>query len=150
MGARSCPDCRYSGTPGRHIIDPAEGRTDFAADELADLEPYEVPCPNVAADDERQRLEKIVADQHTTAFKAAKEVLRDAAHAMAELDANRIRDLFDKAQVPTPLRGSAVRWAANEGNLLEPTGRRVMSTEPSTRHRVDVWRSKVYGRRQSA
>ena len=146
--ARSCDDCRYSGSPGLHWIDPAEGHTDLSADDLARLEPYSVPCPNAAADDERHRIEELVKLSHQNAWKAAQEVMRDVADTLPEFNANTIRERFDLADVPKTLRGSAVKWAADHG-LIESAGRRVMSSEASTRHPVEVWRSKRYGRRAS-
>lgn len=141
--ARSCPSCKFTGSPGVHWIDPAEG-AEFDAADLARLEPYSVPCPAVAADNEAQRIEGMVADQHTAAFKAAKRIVADFADTRAAFSANDCADAMDNAGVPSSLRGSAFSWAAREG-LIEETTTRERHRDPAVRHKIPVWRSLRFG-----
>ena len=108
-----------------------------------DGEPYR--CPERAQTAERERIEGIVADQHTQAFQAAKRIVADFAETRVAFSANDCADAMDDAGVPSSLRGSAFSWAAREG-LIEETATRVAHRDPAVRHKIPVWRSLAYGR----
>lgn len=146
----SCPKCRAEFTPGRHIIDPAEGRdlSQLSSDELARLEPYEVPCPNKVATQEAGKQRDVAKIAQTDAWKAAQEIMRDVAETLSVFDANVIRDRFDDARIPTSLRGSAFTWAAKAG-LIEPFDR-TQSNQATTRHGIARWRSLAGGSRRAS
>lgn len=144
--ARSCADCRYSGTPGVHWIDPAEG-AEFDADALASLEPYSVPCPVRAVADERERLQAIVAEhakgEKDAATNAARKIVTDAAERFTvPFSANDLRPEIKAAQLEKRggLMGAAFSWASTHG-YIEWTGRMVKSNEPGTNeHPLHEWK----------
>lgn len=89
----------------------------------------------------KEAAQKIVELAHEEQTKQAREIVALAAESLFEFSANNIRvemklaDINERAVI-----GAAFDWAHKQG-LIEPTGRYVMSTEPSTRHRINVWRS---------
>lgn len=127
---RSCDECRYSGS-WHYRENP----------DTLEMEPYR--CPNYLAAEAAATAQKMTADAHTEAFKAAKQIIRDAADHMPELNGNQLRELFEAAQIDSPVIGAAFSACAREG-VIEPTGRYIPSTEQTTRHRIAVWRSLRY------
>lgn len=93
--------------------------------------------------------QKLTADAHTEAFKAAKAIIHDAAEQYPEFSANQIRDLFEDARVDSPVIGAAFSACVRDG-VIEGTGRYVQSTEASTRHRIQIWASLAFGKRQAS
>lgn len=131
----TCAECRLT-SPGWHYTD--------------DLEPRAYRCPQYTATMQQQAAQALVADAHTEAFKAAKEIIADAAARMVELSANLIRDELEAAQISGPVVGAAFSASVREG-VLEATGRTVPSTDPGThKHRIYVYRSLRYGQRRTA
>lgn len=83
---------------------------------------------------------RIVELAHEEQTKQAREIVRYAADSMLEFSANNIRKQMLDAGIEGPVVGAAFKWAETHG-LIEATGRSVQSTEASTRHRINVWRS---------
>jgi hypothetical protein len=124
--ARTCEICRFDG--GFHYDDPDNPTR----------------CPNyLAADLMIQALAMTEAANHA-ATEAARLIVEDAARTHYEFSANTIRAEVEAADIPGPVMGAAFVWAAGKAGLIEGTGRRVMSTDPATRHKIEIWRSKVW------
>lgn len=128
-----CDECRIE-SPGWHWID----------DGNPEHQPRMVPCPEKQRAEQAAKVAKLTADEHTRAFKAAKEIIHDAARVHAEFSANTCRQEIEAAQIPGAVVGAAFSWAQREG-LIEATGRTTPSTDEGTHsHRLFVWRSLVY------
>lgn len=123
--SRTCDECKYDG--GWHLKDPDH--------------PYR--CPNYLAVDEQAHAQNLAKLAHKNAWKAAQQIIRDAAHELPTLDANLLRDRFEQARIPTSLIGSAFTWAAKR-ELIAKEAERVQSTEATTRHEIARWRSLVH------
>lgn len=100
-------------------------------------------CSCITTATAQAEAQRLTADAHTRAFQAAKAIITDAAHGMAELNGNVLREAFEQAQIPSPIIGAAFSACRRDGVIAE-TGRFVQSTEASTRHRIAVWGSLVY------
>jgi hypothetical protein len=120
--SRVCDTCRYDG--GWHYDD--EGNA--------------TRCPNYLAADAAATAQKLSAEANERAKEAAHRIIADAAETLPEFSANQVRQAMEDAQIPSAVIGNAFNWAHKQG-LIVPTGRRVMSTEDTTRHRIDVWAS---------
>lgn len=84
---------------------------------------------------------RILAEiSHDEAKQKAREIVEAAAAQRFEFSANDLHAEFDKEGVPESLHAGAFTWAHKQG-LIVPTGRGVMSKDPKTRHRLNVWRS---------
>jgi hypothetical protein len=120
--------CSVCGWP----IDPVAGRTHPACD------------PTPEAEEIRTRHREWVAagapaGGRTTTQKAL-DIIRAAAVDHQFLDANVLRDRFDRADVPGPARGPA--WArAIRAGLVEPVGFTPSTQARTNGHRVAQYRS---------
>lgn len=134
----TCEVCRIE-SPGWHTVE-----SDDAA-----IPPKIVRCPQYLATVQQQHAQELVADAHTEAFKAAKQIIRDAAQRLPVFSANEIRRELDDARIPGPVVGSAFRALAQCNDpIIERTNDRVQSNEDTTRHEIYRWRSLVFGQRR--
>ncbi len=83
---------------------------------------------------------RIVELAHEQQTEQARLIVAAAAETMLEFSANQIRQQMVDAGIEGPAVGAAFKWAETQG-LIEATGRSVQSTDPATRHRLNVWRS---------
>lgn len=135
MTGRNCDECRYDG--GKHYNEDGTRWWD---------------CPNRVAADAQKRALELTAAAHEKQTEAAKQILKDAAASMVEFSANQIRDRFDHADITDKqVIGAAFNALANaKPPVIEGTGRYVQSTDPATRHRIQVWRSLIYRSRRAS
>ena len=133
MNARSCDECRFDGS-WHYDIDDAGNITQRR-------------CPNWIAAEAHLEAQELAKLANENAWAAAQQIIRDVAETMPQFNANLIRDRFDQAGIPTSLRGSAFRWAA-EKHLIRKAGS-VMSDQDTTRHEVGEWVSLAYRRSAS-
>ena len=134
---RNCAECKYAGS-WHYREDPV----------THEMVPYR--CPNFLSADLQAEALKLTAEAHRAQFEAAKGVICDAALARSEFSANTIRDQFEAADITDrSVIGAAFNALANSKNPpIEGTGRFVQSTDQATRHRIQVWASRIY--RQAA
>lgn len=131
--ARTCDECRWDN--GWHFADD-DARTAYR-------------CPNYQAAELAKQARELSAVANEKAAMLAKDLLTDFARGRYEFSANDCRELFDDNAIPDPVIGAVFAWAAGakatpHGPLIESTGRMVPSTEATTRHRLTVWRSRIY------
>lgn len=133
-----CDECRPPKGDGWHYrVDPENPDGDLIAE----------PCPNKAIEKQAEKAQELAKIAQKDAWAAAQQIIRDVAETMPQFNANLIRDRFDQAGIPTSLRGSAFRWAA-EKQLIRRAGS-VMSDQDTTRHEVGEWVSLAYRRSAS-
>jgi hypothetical protein len=90
----------------------------------------------------RERGATRTASANADKLAAAVAIIRDTAARHDEFSANDTRDAMEEAGVTGPVVGVAFRTALDQG-AIEPTGRRVKSTQRATNaHRVDTYRRK--------
>jgi hypothetical protein len=134
MTERCCP----IDSPGWHWID----------DGNPEHQPRSVRCPALLAAAVHEQAMRLTEAANDKATEAARCIVADAAASRFEFSSNDLHDDLEAAQIPGSVVGPAFTWAAKptreRGPLIEPTGRYVMSNDPATRHRVQVWRSTVY------
>lgn len=123
---RTCPACRFDG--GWHYDDAGNATR----------------CANYLAADLAVQALAITEAANHAATEAARLIVEDAARTYFEFSANNVRDDCEAAGIPGPVVGAAFVWASGKAGLIEGTGRRVMSTDPATRHKIEIWRSKVW------
>lgn len=131
-----------------------ECRLDFGWHYSDDLVPV-ATRPHHEQAQQLERARELSAAANEAAMNAGRLILRDVAATRFEFSANQIRDLFDDAGIPDPVVGAVFRWAASDkatadGPLIENTGRTEPSTEATTRHRIYIWRSRVYTARAAS
>lgn len=102
-----------------------------------DGEPYRPHLQEAKAASNALRVVELAHEQQT---KQARDIVKWAAECMLEFSANNVRLQMADAGIEGPVVGAAFKWAETEG-LIEATGRSVQSTDPATRHRINVWRS---------
>ena len=124
---QTCDECRYDG--GIH----------YSADGTQSWRPHLDELQT------KQRAQAVVEAAHEQQVRDARRIIRDAAERHYEFSANTIRQELDDAGIDGPVVGAAFTWAQTQG-VIEATGRSVMSSEASTRHRINVWASLVHPR----
>lgn len=122
-----CSACGYA-------IDPAAGTRHPVCD----------PTPD-AAQIRRQHDDWIRAGMPPGGFtiqQRALSIIRVAAGYAAELSSNGLREAFDRASIPGPLRGPA--WArAVKAGYIEPIGHTPSTGEKTNNHHVQRYRSLI-------
>ena len=122
---RVCATCRTDG--GWHYDDDGQATR----------------CPNWNTAELAKKAERITAAHSEQTKKAARQIVEDAARAHYEFSSNEIAEQVEAADLPGSAVGPAFKWAEGQG-LITGTDRFVMSRKASTRHRVQVWRSRVW------
>lgn len=105
------------------------------------------PCPNKASTRQHEDAQQLAKLANENAWQAAQQIITDVAEELPQFNANVIRERFEHAGVPTSLRGSAFKWAADQ-QLIRKAGS-VMSDEATTRHEVGEWVSLVHRSRRA-
>lgn len=116
------------------LIDPAAGTTHPTC--MESLE---------AAEIRRQHSEWVAAGMPAggwTLPQRALSIIRTAATHVRELNANSLREAFDRAAIPGPMRGPA--WArAVRAHYVEPIGHTPSTGEKTNSHHIQRYRSLI-------
>lgn len=91
----------------------------------------------------KQHALAVVEAAHEQQVAEARRIVKAAAESMFEFSANQIRQQILDAGIDGPVVGAAFTWCEKQG-FIEATGRRVQSTDPATRHALNVWRSRIH------
>lgn len=134
MGARSCDECRYNGS---WHVDPDTGRS--------------WRCPNFLSADLQAQALKLTAEAHRAQFEAAKGVICDAALSLQVFSANTIRDRFEAADITDRAVIGAAFNALSRSKTppIRATGEYELSSEATTRHKIQRWESLICRRAAS-
>lgn len=85
-----------------------------------------------------------VAAAVPNALEAATLIVEDVARSMPYLSGNDTRDLMIQAGLDVKGIGGAAFVNAHARGLIESTNKTIQSTDPATRHRLQVWHSRVF------
>lgn len=124
LRVETCAECRFDS--GWHYPD--------------DGEPYR---PHLDAAKAKERAQAIVEAAHEQQVADARRIVQTAAETKYEFSANDIRQQILDAGIEGPVVGAAFTWCEKQG-VIEATGRRVQSSDPATRHAINVWRSRIH------
>jgi hypothetical protein len=87
-----------------------------------------------------------VAAANPNALEAAALIVRDVAESNPILSGNDTRDLMIEAGLDVKGIGGAAFVEAHRRGWIEATDKTVQSSDPATRHRLQLWRSRCYRR----
>lgn len=119
-----CDECRFDG--GQHF--DADGH---------------VTRPHLDAALAKAHAVRVVELAHEQQTAEARRIIHYHAIRSLEFSANTLRQEMTDAGIDGPVIGAAFNYAETQG-WIEATGRTVPSTEATTRHRINVWRSLIW------